>query len=287
MPLPSPRRFLQGLPLPAALRRGSHPAAERRAAEASQALTRSEGELTAVESKGQMLTSISAIVAAAVGLAISLTWSTSTTPAKWLLVGAATYDLKSLWAPLALTGPVQRACPFPITTKAGRAKPAAHPPEHKLQAANLNRLTALRLSSLLATSRRDLLKAILLFTAWATLALTGLATNTQPGIGGVRDFHRPHCVSEQRKQHSLPNAASPSQRPEAPPPTAEGSRVTAPLTLSALRYRGQMLSLKGREAGALGGGLRRRCDRNATVGGWTPYHRAHDPQTDGTRRHRG
>ncbi|MGN6258131.1 MAG: hypothetical protein ACTHN3_10345 [Solirubrobacterales bacterium] len=147
--------------------------------EAGDALAHSERQLTTLEGKGQALTSIAAMVAAAIGLAITIAWSDSTTLAKWLLVSAAACDLKSLRAPLVLVKPVQRATPHIVSATAGQTPSLV---ERKLQAATLNRLTALRLSNLLATSRRDLLKALLLFTAWALLALAGLAAHPRTEV---------------------------------------------------------------------------------------------------------
>lgn len=167
---PRLRRLLQRVSLPAALRHGAFPAKER-AREASEVLARSEDTLTAVESKGQALTSITAMVAAPIGLAISLTWSDSTTLARCLLTAAAAYVLKSVRAPFTLAAPAQRALPpIAATTRL---------PDLQLRAATLNHRRAQHLTNLLVSSRRDLLKAILLFTTWAALALAGFATDAQ------------------------------------------------------------------------------------------------------------
>ncbi len=145
--------------------------------EASAILARSEDRLETLEGKGPGLATVCAIVATAIGVAVSLTWDESTTLAQLLLVGAAGYGVISLWAPVVLIGPIRRDTVTRATLEeaANEADPAGYLAQRKARAAAVNELTTLRLSNLQAASRRDVLKAILLFVAWGIIALTGHA----------------------------------------------------------------------------------------------------------------
>jgi hypothetical protein len=145
--------------------------------EANDILARSEDQVETLEGKGPGLATVCAIAASAVGAAVSLTWDESTTLAQMVLIGAAWYSVMSLWAPIVLVGPVRRGTVTHaiVEDAANEVDPAGHLARCKVRAATVNDFTARRLSNLLAASRSDLLKAILLFVAWGIIALTGHA----------------------------------------------------------------------------------------------------------------
>lgn len=144
--------------------------------EAAALLDRSEQRLQSIEAKGPGLAAICGIVAAAIGLAISLQWSESNCASKVVLVVAAAYSFLSLWAPIRLVGPVRRATVTSGTVRgaAGEAKPQHYLATEKMRAAAENDRTTLRLSNQQAASRNDALNAALLFAVWAILTLTGI-----------------------------------------------------------------------------------------------------------------
>jgi hypothetical protein len=203
---PGLSRLPRRLPLPAVLRPGTRRTDER-AAPAAEALTRSEARLATLESKGQALASITATIAAAIGLAISLTWPDSTTFARCLLTAAAAYALKSLHAPLVLAGPLPRPQSPPAAEPTQPPLPAGIPDQQPQEAA-LNRRTARHLSNLLATSRRDLLKATLLITIWAVLALLGYGTKASPPPRTPPIPCRQSCIYVRDEERPLQPAAS-------------------------------------------------------------------------------
>jgi hypothetical protein len=147
--------------------------------EAAAILVSSQDRLRSIEGKGPALTAVCAIVAAAVGAAISLTWSGSTAFAKVLLVAAAGHCVASLKAPLVFAGPLSHATVAPASLRDAASAPdsVAHLVRCKLRAARTNDLIAKRLAALQAASRNALLRAILLFVLWSSLALSGVATN--------------------------------------------------------------------------------------------------------------
>jgi hypothetical protein len=145
--------------------------------EAGDLLARSEGRLETVESKGPGLATVCAIVAAAIGVAISLTWDESTMLGKVLLVVAGAYSVMSLYAPVALVGPVRRETITRATVEdaAKQPDPPGYLAGRKARGSAVNDQTTLRLSNLQAAARNDVLKAILMFTVWGIVALTGHA----------------------------------------------------------------------------------------------------------------
>jgi hypothetical protein len=146
--------------------------------EADGLLSRSEGRLETLESKGPGLATVCGIAAAAIGVAISLTWGEATTVAKVVLVVAGAYSLMSLYAPVTLVGPVRRVAVTQATVEdaAAESDPAGYLARWKARAATVNDLTTLRLSNLQAASRNDARNAIILFAVWAIVALVGHAT---------------------------------------------------------------------------------------------------------------
>jgi len=144
-------------------------------AEQQRLLERSEQRLQSIEAKGPGLATVCAVVAAGIGVAISLTWRDASTLGRVLLGVSAAYAVMSLAAPIKLVGPIERS----TITVAQLAEIAAGPaPEASLarqcaQAAADNDRSTLRLSNLQAASRNDLVAATLLFVAWAISALLG------------------------------------------------------------------------------------------------------------------
>jgi hypothetical protein len=144
--------------------------------EASALLERSEQRLQGIEAKGPGLATVCGIVAAAIGLAISLHWSESNDASKVVLVVAGAYSFMSLWAPIRLVGPVRRATVTSGTVRgaADEDKPQHYLATEKMRAAAENDRTTLRFSNQQAASRNDALNAALLFAAWAILTLSGI-----------------------------------------------------------------------------------------------------------------
>lgn len=144
-------------------------------AEQQRLLERSEQRLLSIESKGPGLAAACAVVAGAVGVAISLTSKDATTLERVVLITSATYVAMSLAAPIALVGPIARS----TITSSQLAEIARNPaPETRLaeccaQAAADNDLSTLRLSNLQAASRNDLVIAAALFLLWAVIASLG------------------------------------------------------------------------------------------------------------------
>lgn len=136
-------------------------------------LERSEERLESIEGKGPGLATVSAIVAAAIAVAISLTWPNASLAQRVVLVVSALYALMSLAAPIKLVGPIQRST---VTVDQLVAAAEEDAPEASLAracseaAADIDR-NVLRLSNLQAASRNDLVMATFLFLAWSATAL--------------------------------------------------------------------------------------------------------------------
>jgi hypothetical protein len=136
-------------------------------------MERSEQRLESIESKGPGLATVGAIVTAAIGVAISLTWSDASVAQRVILVASASYAVMSLAAPIALVGPIERST---VTVQQLALIAQEDAPEATLakvcsQAAADNDRSTLRLSNLQAASRNDLTVATVLFLAWAIAAL--------------------------------------------------------------------------------------------------------------------
>lgn len=139
-------------------------------------LERSESRLQSIESKGPGLATVCAIVAAGIGVAISLTWAGASAIQRGLLLGSSVYALMSLAAPIKLVGPIERS-----TVTAAQLEQIADDPEPEAclarqcaQAAADNDRSTQRLSNLQAASRNDLVAATALFITWAVIAVTGI-----------------------------------------------------------------------------------------------------------------
>jgi hypothetical protein len=144
--------------------------------EAAALLERSEQRLESIEAKGPGLATVSAIVAGAAVLTISLVWTQSPAGAQAILVGSAVYSAMSLWAPIMLVGPLARA----TVTSATLADASNADDPHrflaakKFDAAAENDRTTLVLANHQAASRNDARNALILFLAWAVLAWIGV-----------------------------------------------------------------------------------------------------------------
>lgn len=140
-------------------------------------LARSEQRLQSIESKGPGLATVCAVVAAAVTVALSLTWKEASTLARALLILAGAYVLMSLYTPIRLVGPVRRATitAQDLSETAASTNSEALLGERYAEAAAANDHETLRLSNLQAASRNDLVIATVLFGVWGILAIAGCA----------------------------------------------------------------------------------------------------------------
>jgi hypothetical protein len=134
-------------------------------------LDNSEERLRSLEGKGPGLAAVSAVIVAAVLIAIVSGWNESTTPARVILALAAVYATSSLVMPLFLVGPLRRDT---VHVSELYAAAQSDDPEEALataaaDAAMRNDLRNLRLSNLLDASRRELSYALLLLLLWAIL----------------------------------------------------------------------------------------------------------------------
>jgi hypothetical protein len=139
-------------------------------------LARSEERLRNIEAKGPGLAAVTAVIAAAVLLALT-GWGESEWPAKLLLVLASVYVTLSLCTPLYLVGPLTR---HTVTVEDLELAVQDPRPEELLAAksaeqAMQNDLQNLRLANHLDASRRELAYALVLVIVWALLVpVTGL-----------------------------------------------------------------------------------------------------------------
>ena len=134
-------------------------------------LDSSEERLRSLEGKGPGLAAVSAVIVAAVLVAITSGWDESTAPAHVILALAAVYAASSLVMPLYLVGPLGRD-----TVHVAELDAAAQTddPEEALakgaaDAAMSNDLRNLRLSNLLDAARRELSYTLLLLLLWTLL----------------------------------------------------------------------------------------------------------------------
>ena len=144
--------------------------------EADALLERSEGRLESLESKGPALVTVCAVVAAAIAVAIPLSWSNTTGFARTILIVAGVYSLISLYTPILLVGPVSRSTVTAATLRRadGHERPTLFLACEKARAAGDNDRSTQRLSNLQAASRNDARNAVFLFALWAVLILTGI-----------------------------------------------------------------------------------------------------------------
>jgi hypothetical protein len=142
-------------------------------AEQQRLLERSEERLQSIEAKGPGLATVSAIVVAAIALAVSLNWETATTLQRAVLIAAGAYATMSLVAPITLVGPIERRTVTvdQLVTAAADAAPEASLARACSEAAADIDHSVIRLSNLQAASRNDLAAATVLFLVWVASAL--------------------------------------------------------------------------------------------------------------------
>jgi hypothetical protein len=158
------RRFLSGdPPVPPQL-----PATPWAFIEQRRLLERSEERLQSIEAKGPGLATVSAIVVAAIALAVSLNWDVATTLQRALLFAAGAYAAMSLVAPITLVGPIARSTVNfgQLVTAAGDSAPEASVARACSEAATDIDRSVIRLSNLQAASRNDLAAATVLLLVW-------------------------------------------------------------------------------------------------------------------------
>jgi len=140
-------------------------------------MVRSEERLRTIETKGPGLSAVTAVIGAAVLLAIGSGWQDSCLPAQLALGLAAFYSLLSLGLPLYLVGPQPR---HTIHERELLAASASDDPEEELakeaaRAAAANDRRNLLLNNLQAAARREALYAVGLLLVWAVaVPVTGL-----------------------------------------------------------------------------------------------------------------
>ena len=155
-------------------------------------LDRSEDRLRSLESKGPGLAAVSAVIVAAVLIAITTGWTESTALARLILVLAALYTVLSLLMPLYLVGPLKRDTVHvaELVAAAQASDPEESLSRSAVEAAMRNDLRNLRLSNLLDAARRELGYALVLLLLWALLVpVSGVLRHEQS-----RDVLRCHCL---------------------------------------------------------------------------------------------
>ena len=151
-------------------------------------LARSEDRLRSIEAKGPGLAAVSAIIAAAVLVALSNGWGRSDDLGRALLVVAAIYSIFSLITPIYLVGPQRRAQLWTGDLEdASREKsPEDWLAKREAEAAMSNAGKVIKLSNLQAAARNDLVWSVAALLLWVLLV---------PASGVLRHHHeaRPGC----------------------------------------------------------------------------------------------
>lgn len=180
-------------------------------------LDSSEDRLRNIEGKGPGLATVSAVIVAAVLLAISSGWDDSALFARFVLVLAAVYAVLSLVMPLYLVGPLARDT---VHVSELTAAGAANDPEEKLadlaaSAAMRNDLRNLRLSNLLDAARRELSYALALVLLWVLLVpVTGLQRREAPP--GSQHHPRAEPAGATGSPTPLPSRRGPARKRSRP-----------------------------------------------------------------------
>ena len=173
----------------------SLPATEWSRRERRALLDSSEERLRSLEGKGPGLAAVSAVIVAAVLVAITSGWNESTTPARVILALAAVYAAFSLLMPLYLVGPLRRDTLHvaDLDAAAQTDDPEEALAKEAADAAMNNDLRNLRLSNLLDAARRELSYALVMVLLWALLV---------PAIGVLRQ-HSNGRHSRQNHMHRV------------------------------------------------------------------------------------
>ncbi len=145
-------------------------------------LTASEDRLRNLEGKGPGLATISAVITAAVLVALTTGWYESRGFARVILMIATVYAVLSLIMPLYLVGPLKREA---VHVGALVDAAEADDPEEDLAQAAANAamnqdLRNLRVANLLGAARRELAYALVLLVVWLILV---------PGTGALKRGH--------------------------------------------------------------------------------------------------
>ncbi len=170
------------------------PPAEWSRRERRELLTGSEDRLRNLEGKGPGLATISAVITAAVLVALTTGWHESRGFARIILVIATVYAVLSLIMPLYLVGPLKREAVH-VGALADAAE-ADDPEEDLAQAAATSAMNQdlrnLRVANLLEAARRELTYALVLLVVWLILV---------PGTAALKrgyDHHQSHAAHRGR-----------------------------------------------------------------------------------------
>ncbi len=143
------------------------------ATEVDRLLNQSHDRLRSIEGKGPGLATISAVVGAALGLAISATWSSATCIQKGLLVAATVYTFISLICPILVVASVRRNT-LTLSTLAQLSHEelgAVRALDAKVEAIVKNDWRNGRLANLQSACAYDLRNAVLLLAVWSLTLL--------------------------------------------------------------------------------------------------------------------
>jgi uncharacterized membrane protein YcjF (UPF0283 family) len=147
------------------------------ASELDRLLDQSHDRLRSIEGKGPGLATVSAVVGAALGLAISETWQSATLAQQMMLVAATVYTFVSLLCPILLVGSVRRnmLTLSKLAELSHKQNGAVEALNVKTEAIAKNDWRNGRLANLQSACTYDLRNAVLLLAAWSvTLLLTSL-----------------------------------------------------------------------------------------------------------------
>jgi hypothetical protein len=166
-------------------------------------LSASEERLRNIEGKGPGLATVTAVIAAAVLVALVGGWNESEAFAKVLLVLATLYTFLSLCTPIYLVGPLRRHTVHvaELEQAAGDPQPEEYLAAHSAEAAMENDLQNLRLANHLDAARRELTYALVLVVVWALLVP---ATGLLRGDGVQEPQHTPAVVTPSPFHHWMP-----------------------------------------------------------------------------------
>lgn len=157
------RKYLSGLPTVPAIRHSAWTVRE-----LDGLLLQSQDRLHAIEGKGPGLAAVSAIVGAALGIAISGTWECAVLAQKILLVAATVATASSLVCPIVLVGPLRRNAVtlFALAELSHQPMGAVEALAVKADAVAENDQRTARLANLQTASRNDLRNALILLAVW-------------------------------------------------------------------------------------------------------------------------
>jgi len=158
------RKYLSGPPTVPSIRHSVWTARE-----LDSLLLQSQDRLRSIEAKGPGLAAVSAIVGAALGIAISETWQSAPLAQKIVLIAAAVAVASSLVCPIVLVGPLRRngLTLSALAELSYRPAGAVEALLVKAEAIAENDQRTARLANLQTASRNDLRNAVILLVVWA------------------------------------------------------------------------------------------------------------------------